>query len=258
MKNTALITGASAGIGRELARIHAQKGGDLILVARRRDALDTLAAELKAAHGTQSLVIAADLSEETAPQMIYDQLRAADVTVDILINNAGFGGRGKFHERAWADDRSMIQVNIVALSALTRLVLSDMVARNSGRILNVSSTASMMPGPLQAVYFASKAYVTFFSNALTEELHDTNVTVTALLPGATETEFAQVSGMDQTGLFNKTVSANSVAQDGYDAMMAGEMDRISGLQPMQKIMFRVMNFLPKRIAIREIRKMQEI
>ena len=146
----------------------------------------------------------------------------------------------------------------MALSALTRLVLPDMVARNSGRILNVSSTASMMPGPLQAVYFASKAYVTFFSNALTEELHDTNVTVTALLPGATETEFAQVSGMDQTGLFNKTVSANSVAQDGYDAMMAGEMDRISGLQPMQKIMFRVMNFLPKRIAIREIRKMQEI
>lgn len=258
MKNTALITGASSGIGRELARIHAAQGGDLILVARRQEALQSLADELKADHGTESLVIAADLTREEAPQEIYNLVSEAGITVEYLINNAGFGGRGKFHERAWEEDRSMIQVNIVALSALTRLFLPDMVARNSGRILNVSSTASLTPGPLQAVYFASKSYVTFFSNALLEELHDTNVTVTALLPGATETEFAQVSGMDKTGLFDKTVTAQSVAQDGYDAMMAGEMEVISGLQPMQKFLFRLMKFFPKRMALRQIRQMQDV
>ncbi|MDX1284022.1 MAG: SDR family oxidoreductase, partial [Draconibacterium sp.] len=198
MKNVALITGASTGIGKEFANIHAEKGGDLIIVARRLEKLEELKTELEKKHSVKVLVIAKDLSLAEAPKEIYDEVKAAGIEVEYLINNAGFGGRGKFHEREWDKDLAMINLNVLALTALTRFFLPDFVKRNSGKILNVSSTASFMPGPLQAVYFATKAYVTYFSNAIAEELHDTKVTVTNLMPGATETEFAQVSGMDKT------------------------------------------------------------
>jgi short-subunit dehydrogenase len=194
MKKTALITGASSGIGKEMAKIHAAKGGDLIVVARRKEKLEALQQEIQQSTSAKVIIMVKDLTEPNAPKEIYEEVQQLGLTVDYLINNAGFGGRGKFHERAWADDLSMIQLNIVALTALTRYFLPDFVKRNSGKILNVSSTASLMPGPLQAVYFASKAYVTSFSNAIAEELYDTNVTVTALLPGATDTEFAQTAG----------------------------------------------------------------
>ncbi|MEM1138949.1 MAG: SDR family oxidoreductase, partial [Pseudomonadota bacterium] len=229
MTKTALITGASSGIGRELAILHAEKGGDLVLVARREEELMALSAELKAKHGTRSLIIVKDLTDEAAPEEIYTLLKTQGVEIDYLINNAGFGGRGKFHEREWDLDRSMIQLNVVALTALTRLFLPDFVARNHGRILNISSTASLVPGPLQAVYFATKAFVTSFSNALAGEVDDTNVTVTALLPGATETEFAKTSDLEDTGLFARTVSARSVAKAGYTAMLAGKLNVIAGL-----------------------------
>lgn len=258
MKKTALITGASSGIGKELARIHAEKGGDLVIVARRREQLDDLKKELEEKHSVQVTVIAKDLARPEAGQEIYDEVKAAGIGVEYLINNAGFGGRGKFHERDWSQDLAMIQLNVVTLTALCRLFLPEMVARDHGRILNVSSTASFMPGPLQAVYYATKAFVTFFSNAVAEELHDTGVTVTALLPGATETEFAQTSGMDETGLFAKTVSARSVAQDGYDAMVAGKLDVVSGLTFGQTLMVRAIPFTPKKLLLRQVRKMQEV
>jgi hypothetical protein len=178
--------------------------------------------------------------------------------VDYLINNAGFGGVGKFHERAWEDDLAMIHLNIVALTALTRLFLPDLVKRNEGKILNVSSTASLMPGPLQAVYFATKAYVTSFSNAIAEELHNTNITVTALLPGATETEFGRVSGMDKTSMFQKTASARRVAEDGYNGMLSGKLDVISGITFLQKVMMAVIPFSPKKMVLKQVRQMQEI
>lgn len=258
MKNTALITGASSGIGKELARIHAEKGGDLILVARSKARLEALKDELETKHGITVKVIVKDLTEAEAPQAIYNQIKQEGITVDYLINNAGFGGRGKFHERAWEQDLAMINLNIIALTALTRFFLPDFVQRNSGKILNVSSTASFMPGPLQAVYFATKAYVTFFSNAISEELHDTKITVTTLMPGATETEFAKTSGMDETGLFDKTVSARSVAQDGYDGMIAGKIDVVSGLTFSQKIMMKAIPFTPKKMVLKQIREMQEV
>lgn len=257
MKNVALITGASSGIGIELARIHAANGGDVVVVARREDKLRALKKELEDQYDIEVRVLTKDLTDADAPQQIFNELEAANIEVSALINNAGFGGRGKFHEREWAKDLAMIQLNVVALTALTRLFLPKFVARNSGKILNVSSTASLMPGPLQAVYFATKAYVTFFSNALAEELHDTNITVTALLPGATETEFATTSGMDKTGLFERAVSARSVAQDGYDGMVAGKLDVISGLTFVQKIMMSAIPFTPKKILLRQIRQMQE-
>lgn len=258
MKNTALITGASSGIGKEFARIHAEKGGDLILVARGEAKLKALKNELETKHGVTVKVIVKDLTEAEAPLAIYKQVQQEGITVDYLINNAGFGGRGKFHERAWEQDLAMINLNIIALTALTRYFLPDFVQRNSGKILNVSSTASFMPGPLQAVYFATKAYVTFFSNAIAEELHDTKITVTTLMPGATATEFAKTSGMDATGLFDKTVSAHSVAEDGYNGMIAGKIDVVSGLTFSQKIMMKAIPFTPKKMVLKQIREMQEV
>jgi short-subunit dehydrogenase len=204
------------------------------------------------------MVIAKDLTLPEAPSEIYEEIKSAGIEIDYLVNNAGFGGRGKFHERKWEDDLAMINLNVVALTALTRFFLPDFVQRNSGKILNVSSTASFMPGPLQAVYYATKAYVTFFSNAIAEELHNTNITVTALMPGATETEFAKVSGMDKTALFNKTVTARSVAEDGYNGMIAGKLDVVSGLKFGQKVMMSMLPFTPKKMVLKQIRKMQEV
>ena len=258
MKKVALITGASSGIGKELANIHAEKGGDLILVARSKDKLENLKTELEKKHSVKVTVMAKDLSKQEAPKEVYDEVKNAGIKVDFLINNAGFGGRGKFHERDWKLDHDMINLNVMALTALTRFFLPDFVKRNEGKILNVSSTASFMPGPLQAVYYATKAYVTFFGNAIAEELYDTNITVTTLMPGATETEFGRVSGMDKTSMFQKTVSARSVAEDGYNGMLAGKLDVVSGLKFPQKIMMSMLPFTPKKMVLKQIRKMQEV
>lgn len=258
MKKVALITGASSGIGMELARIHGEKGGDLVLVARSKDKLESLKSELEKKHGANTKIIAKDLTDPHAAKQIYDEVEADGIQVDYLINNAGFGGHGKFHERPWEQDLAMINLNITALTALTRFFLPDMVQRNEGKILNTSSTASFMPGPLQAVYFATKAYVTFFSNAIAEELYDTGITVTNLMPGATETEFAKTSGMDKTNLFEKTVTARSVAEDGYQGMISGKLDVVSGLTTSQKVMMKMIPFTPKKVLLKQIRQMQEI
>lgn len=258
MKNVALITGASSGIGKELAYIHAKTAGDLVLVARSKDKLESLKTDLESNYGVQVMCIIKDLTHSNAAKEVYDEVEQTQVKIDYLINNAGFGGHGKFHERPWEKDLAMINLNITALTALTRLFLPEMVKRNSGKILNVSSTASFMPGPLQAVYFATKAYVTYFSNALAEELHDTQVTVTNLMPGATATEFAKTSGMDKTSLFEKTVTASSVAEDGYRGMLEGKLDVISGLTPSQKLMMKMIPFAPKRVLLKQVRQMQEI
>lgn len=258
MKKVALITGASSGIGREFARIHATKGGDMVIVARSQGKLEELKKELETQYQSKVMIVVKDLSAPNAPQEIYDELQQAQIQVDYLINNAGFGGHGKFHERPWESDLAMINLNIIALTALTRLFLPDMVKRNQGKILNVSSTASLMAGPLQAVYFATKAYVTSFSNALAEELHDTNITVTALLPGATATGFAATSGMDKTDLFQNTFTPDLVAGEGYQAMLDGKLDIISGVTFGQKMMMNFIPFTPKKMILKQIREMQEI
>lgn len=258
MKKIALITGASTGIGKEFAHIHAEKGGDLIIVARSKDKLDALKTELEEKHKVKVMVISKDLGNAQAPKEIYDEVKKAGIEVNYLINNAGFGGLGKFHERELETDLAMINLNIVALTALTGLFLPDFVKRNEGKIMNVSSTASLMPGPLQAVYFATKAYVTSFSNAIAEELHDTKITVTNLMPGATETEFGRVSGMDKTDMFKKTASSRSVAEDGYNGMLKGKLDVISGLTFSQKLLTSLIPVTPKKIILKQIRSMQEV
>lgn len=259
MNKIALITGASSGIGREMAKIHAESGGDLIIIARSEDKLNTLKAELEQKFEVSVTVIVKDLAKESAPREIYERVKESGIEIDYLINNAGFGGLGKFHERDWEKDRAMIQVNMVALTALTRLFLPDFVERNSGRILNVSSTAGEVPGPLQAVYYASKAYVTSFSNALAGELHDTNVSVTTLKPGATATGFADTSGMDKTEMFekNKVATATEVAKAGYEAMLKGDINVIAGTSFTQKLTLRLTSLLPIKFVLKTIREMQE-
>ncbi|MFT5067224.1 MAG: short-subunit dehydrogenase, partial [Reinekea sp.] len=213
MTNTALITGASAGIGREFARYHAAKGGDLIITARRGDALSALKAELEAAHGVSVTTIPQDLSSADHAKTLYAALNGT--RIDVLINNAGFGGHGKFVERDLSADLDMIDLNINALVTLCHLIGNDMVKQGSGKILNVSSTASYMPGPLQATYFATKAFVSSFSQAIAEELKDTGVTVTALEPGGVATEFFETANLTGTKLGADNASADAVAKIGY-------------------------------------------
>jgi len=221
MKNVALITGASSGLWRQFAIIHAHRGWDLVLVARREDKLRELEQELSDEYSCKVMVIVKDLTAPNAANEIKSELDKFWVRPEILINNAGFGWIGKFWERKWEDELSMIALNITVLTELCHIFLPDMKIRNSWKILNVSSTASLLPWPNQAVYYATKAFVTSFSNAIAEELHDTDVSVTALLPGATETEFGSISWMDKTNFFIKTASAESVALDGYEPNIYG-------------------------------------
>ena len=254
----ALITGASTGIGKELAIIHASKGDDLVLVARSEDKLDTLKEELQNEYGVNVFYILKDLSILGTAKEVHAEVKKLGLEIEYLVNNAGFGQIGKFHEISWQRQQEMINLNMAALTELTYLFLPDMIKRNSGRILNVSSTASLLPGPLQAVYYASKAYVTSLGNALAEELHDTNISVTNLLPGATETEFGAISGMDKTPMFQKMATASSVANDGYNAMMRGELDVVSGLTFAQKLIMKMIPFTPKKMLLQYVRQMQEV
>lgn len=224
MKHTALITGASNGIGLELARIHAKRGGNLVLVARSQDKLNLLADELRAQYnGIRITVITQDLAMPQAAQSVFAQTEQLGIQVDILMNNAGFGGHGRFFERELAKEQQMIQLNIAALTELSHLYLQGMVARRGGKILNVSSTASFMPGPLQAVYYATKAYVTSFSQAVAEEVREFGVTVTALCPGAVATDFVATGDLQGVGVWKNAKSAQSVAEYGYRAMEKGEL-----------------------------------
>ncbi|MDO5290774.1 MAG: SDR family oxidoreductase [Pseudomonadota bacterium] len=223
MKQTALITGASNGIGLELAKIHAQRGGDLVLVARSQDKLEQLAQTLRTQYGVNITVIAQDLAAPQAAQTVFAETERLGIQVDILMNNAGFGGHGRFFERELAKEQQMIQLNITALTELTYLYLQGMVARRRGKVLNVSSTASFMPGPLQAVYYASKAYVTSFSQAVAEEVREFGITVTALCPGAVATGFVDAGGLQDVDAWKNAKSAQSVAEYGYQAMEKGEL-----------------------------------
>ena len=226
--STVLITGASGGIGYELAKLFARDHHDLVLVARSADKLAQFAAELQAQHVTVK-TIALDLAAVPAPKFLFDQLQREAVTIDILINNAGFGVYGDFAQMREAEILGQVDLNIRALTELTRLFLPHMIARRNGRVMNVASTAGFQPGPLLAVYYATKAYVISFSEAIANELRDTGVTVTCFCPGATHTGFAARAGVEKSRLFNLgAMSAAKVALDGYRAVMEGRTLAISG------------------------------
>jgi len=222
MSGTALITGASGGIGAEFARIHAAAGGDLVLVARNLEKLEEIKADLESTYGIAAFVIAMDLSQADAADRVFAQTEAAGIKVSLLINNAGVGGHGKFYERKLLNDQAMMQLNMGALVSLTHLYLQAMIQRGSGRVLNVASTAAFIPGPLQAVYYATKAFVLSFSEALAEELSGTGVTVTALCPGPVLTGFAEAGDLEGVRVFQFGASAESVAICGYNAMQKGK------------------------------------
>jgi uncharacterized protein len=228
---TALVTGASAGLGMHFARLFAQDGHDLVLVARRRDKLDQLAAELRQVYGIHTTVIAADLTDPKAPLHLHEKVMRAGIEVEFLVNNAGFGTSGAFAELNLARELDLIELNVKALTHLTGLVLPAMVARRSGRILNVSSLAGFLPGPFMATYYASKAYVLNFTEALAYELRGTGVTATVLCPGATATEFAHVAGIESSALFQmSSADAASVALYGYRSMLKGQTIAIPGVK----------------------------
>ena len=225
-KGVALITGASGGIGEELAVQSAAAGYGLVLVARSAEKLKALCERLGSAYGVPARALPADLADSGAPEAIF---RALDGPPEILINNAGFGLRGAFAETDWEAESRLFQVNVVALLHLTKLCLPGMLARRSGRILNVASTAAFVPGPFMAMYYASKAFVLSFSEAVANETRGTGVTVTVLCPGPTATGFSSAAGLSGSRLFNGPVmTAAEVARQGFQAMMAGKAEWIAG------------------------------
>ena len=252
MPNTALITGASSGLGKEFARYHAAKGGDVVLTARREEALEALKVELEAKHGIAAHVIALDLSEAGAAETLYNAVKTLGVEIDVLINNAGFGGYGHFVERDLAAHQAMIALNVSALVDLTHRIAKDMVGRGRGKILNVGSTAGFIPGPGQAIYFATKAFVNSFSQALDQELQGTGVTSTVLAPGYVETEFAQTADLEGARMLRGGgATAADVAKYGYDAMIRGKLltinDRALGF-----MLNWVTPLLPRRMVLRMV------
>lgn len=237
MNKAALITGASAGLGKEYAWLFAKDGHDVVLVARRRDKLEALAAEIESKHSNvKAHVIAEDLAAAGASERIVGSLTEKKIEIEFLVNNAGFGVMGTFAELELSRQLEMIQVNVVVLVTLTRALVPDMIARKSGRVLNIGSTAGFLPGPFMAIYYASKALVNSFTEALSVELEGTGVTATVSCPGATATEFAEVAGSAKSSLFASGVmTATEVAKDGYDAMMRGEPMAVAGFKNKMKI-----------------------
>jgi len=224
-----LVTGASAGIGQELARVFVEGGFALVLLARSRDKLRELAEDLKAAHGAQVTILPADLNDPKAPQAIFDALRDKAIAVDILVNNAGVLFEGEFAATALEDHLRLLQVNVMALTALTRLFLGPMLDRRRGRILNVASTGAFMPIPSLAVYAASKAYVLSLTEALSEELKGAGVTATALCPGFTNTGMVAGSKRGRRIPSLAVMDAKAVAREGYSACLSGRAVQVAGL-----------------------------
>ena len=245
---TALITGASGGIGYELAKLLARDHHDLVLVARRADTLNQVAAEVQTQFGVTVKTVPLDLAMPPAPKFLFDQLQRENIAVDILINNAGFGGFGEFAHLPEEKILGQINLNITALTHLARLFLPPMLARSRGRIMNVASTAAFQPGPLMAVYYASKAYVLSFTEALANELHGSGVSVTCFCPGATHTGFAKRAGTEGSRLFKQlgAMDVETVARDGYRGMMGGKRLVFSGAH--NWLVAESVRFAPRRMV----------
>jgi len=240
----ALITGATSGIGYELARLFAQGGYNLAIVARSEERLQQVADELTAAYGVQVKTIASDLFRREAAKEIYDELTREEIPISVLVNDAGQGEWGYFKDTDIDRELDIIQLNISSLVSLTKYFLKGMLERNEGKILNLASLVSNYPSPLLSVYAGTKAFVLSFSEALRNELKNTNITVTALQPGVTDTDFFYKAGQEQTVAYQETELANpaEVAKDGYDALMAGKDKVVSGMKnKMQAAMSNVLS-----------------
>ncbi len=254
---TALITGASSGIGLELAKIHAQKGDNLVLVARSEQKLNDLKKELESQYNITAKVIALDLSKTESAHQLFDLTEEKNIKVDYLINNAGFGDFEEFHKSDLNKALEMIDLNIKSLTILSKLYLDGMLERKSGKIMQLASTASFQPGPLMAVYYATKHYVLAFSEAIAEELKDSGVTVTALCPGPTASGFQNASDLGDSKLVKdkKLPTSAVVAKYGYKAMMKGRRVAIHGFQ--NKLMAFSVRFTPRSWVTALVKKLSE-
>jgi short-subunit dehydrogenase len=257
MNQTALITGASGGIGYELAKLFAKEHNNVVLVARGASKLAQFAEELQREFGISAKAVPLDLTAAPAPQFLFDQLQREGIAVDILVNNAGYGVLGEFSKIPLEESLGQIQLNITALTHLTRLFVGPMIERHSGKILNVASTAGFQPGPLMAVYYATKAYVISFSEALANELNGSGVTVTCLCPGPTDTNLQERAGMENTRLVKtlRPMDAKTVAGDGYRGLMAGKTLVISGFR--NWLVAESLRFSPRKMVAAVSRKLLE-
>ena len=255
-RHAALITGSSSGIGAELTSLFARDDYPLVLVARRAQRLEETAEALRRRHGIRVSVIAKDLSLPHAPEEIFSALQRAAVSVGVLVNNAGFGAHGPFAAGDVETELAQVQVNVTALTHLTRLFLPGMLERREGKILNVASTAAFQPGPLMAVYYASKAYVLSFSEALAHEVRGSGVAVTALCPGPTRTEFQARAGVGDTPLMRgRIMDARAVAEAGYAGLMRGRPLVIPGWR--NRMLATLVRWLPRSVVADAVRSVQE-
>ena len=255
-KGLVVVTGASGGIGYELARLFARDGYPLLLTARSADKLQAFAAELTATHGVPAAACPLDLTLPDAPGQLFEAARQQDRPVEVLVNNAGFGGYGPFVDADLTYTLQILQVNMVALTELTRLFLPDMVRRDGGRIMNVASVAAFQPGPLMAVYYATKAYVLSLSEALDEELRKTKVRVSAFCPGPTTTGFEARAGLGQSKLFTgrNVMDARTAADAGYRGLMRGRRIVIPGVW--NNLLVQSNRFFPRRLVTKVVGMMQ--
>ena len=252
----ALVTGASSGIGYELAKLFAKDGKNIVIVARSQDKLEDLKSEIENRYGTNVKILLKDLSDSNSPQEIFCQIEQEGLNVDVLVNNAGFTVWGNFSETDWHKESEMIQVNITSLTQLTKIYLKKMLADGSGWILNVASLCGFTPAPFESIYCASKSYVIHFSEAIAGELKGTPVKITCLLPGLTETLFYERANMQNCrGAQMKRMDAATVAKVGYQSLQKGKMIAIPGLQ--YRVIAQVGKFIPRRIMLAIGRRMLE-
>lgn len=254
---TALITGASSGIGRELATVFAREGYDLIITARREERLQTLKNELENRFNCKIYLITCDLAEEGSPEKLFTFVKNSSLEITALVNNAGIGDYGFFSESDWQRNATMLNLNIISLTHLTHLFLPDLMKQKKAYVMNVASTAAFQPGPLMSVYYASKHYVLAFSEAIANELSDSGVVVSALCPGPTASEFQEVSKMEKSKLFElfPVASSADVAEFGYKAMMKEKRVAVYGF--LNKVGAKVTALLPKKWVTSAVRVIME-
>ena len=257
MNKTVFITGASSGIGFELAYIFAKNKINLVLAARGKDKLDLMAEDITKKFNVSVITFVKDLSLLSACKEIYENIKKENIKIDFLVNNAGFGNYGFFADTDLQRELDMINLNITALTYFTKVFVKEMKQRSFGKILNVSSTAAFQPGPLMAVYYATKSYVQNFSEAIANELKDSGVTVTTLCPGPMESGFQSAAQLNNVKLFTerKLPTSAEVAQFGYNAMMKGQSVAVHGL--LNKIGAIAVRFAPRNLAVSSVRKIQE-
>jgi short-subunit dehydrogenase len=257
-QKTTLVTGSAHGIGYKLAYIFGRNNYNLVLVDKDAENLAIISEEFRQKFGVDVKILVKDLSVSTSPDEIFTELQKAGIKIDVLVNNAGIGTYGVFSETDLTQELKLLQINIVSLTHLTKLFLKDMINQGYGKILNVASVAAFQPGPLMAVYFASKAYVLSFSEAIANELEGTGVTVTTLCPGPTASEFQKAAAMEESKIshVNRMMTTETVAKIGYDSLMANKTIVIPGLR--NKILAKSINFAPRKIVTKVVRNMHEL